>query len=211
MQTVFYARVSTSEQTLAHQQAQAESEGFTFDTVIADHGESGRKPLRDRPEGRRLFDILRKGDTLVVRWINRLGRSYEDVTETMRELMRRGVIVRTVISKMTFDGATADPMQRAIRDALIAFMAAAAEAELEATRDAQRAGIDHARAQADRTAYKGRKPSYSREQLTMVRDMLGQGEAVAAIAKAAGLSRQTIYRMQDNPAEADAALARWAA
>ena len=210
MQTAFYARVSTSEQTLAHQQAQAEGEGFTFDVVVADHGESGRKPLRDRPEGRRLFDILRKGDTLVVRWINRLGRSYEDVTETMRELMRRGVIVRTVISKMTFDGATADPMQRAIRDALIAFMAAAAEAELEATRDAQRAGIDHARAQADQTAYRGRKPSYSRDQLTMVRDMLGQGAAIAAVAKATGLSRQAIYRMQDNPAEAEAALVRWA-
>jgi hypothetical protein len=42
--------------------------------------------------------------------------------------MARGVIVRTVINKMTFDGATTDPMQKAVRDALIAFMAATAEA-----------------------------------------------------------------------------------
>ena len=30
--------------------------------------------LRERPQGRRLFDLLRSGDTLVVRWVDRLGR-----------------------------------------------------------------------------------------------------------------------------------------
>jgi putative DNA-invertase from lambdoid prophage Rac len=38
--------------------------------------------------------------------------------------MARGVVIKTVINKMTFDGATQDPMQKAVRDALIAFMAA---------------------------------------------------------------------------------------
>jgi DNA invertase Pin-like site-specific DNA recombinase len=207
-QTVLYARVSTTEQTLAHQQAQAEAAGFKFDTVVSDHGESGRKPLRERPEGRRLFDILRHGDTLVVRWLNRLGRNYEDVTETMRELMRRGVIVRTVISNMTFDGATKDPMQRAIRDALIGFMAASAEAELEAGREAQKAGIEHAKAKED--AYRGRKPSYSREQLDTVRGRLEQGAGLAVIATETGLTWQTVRRIRENPVEAEAALARWA-
>ncbi|MCB4805160.1 DNA invertase Pin-like site-specific DNA recombinase [Methylobacterium brachiatum] len=210
MSTILYARVSTAEQTLAHQQTQAEAAGFVFDAVVADHGESGRKPLRERPEGRRLYDMLRTGDVLVVRWINRLGRSYEDVTGVMRELMQRGVIVRTIISNMTFDGATRDPMQRAIRDALIAFMAAAGEAELEATREAQRAGIDHARAKAEQTAYRGRKPSYTRDQLTVISGMLGQGAGVAAVARETGLTRQTIYRVQADPVEAEAALARWA-
>jgi DNA invertase Pin-like site-specific DNA recombinase len=32
--------------------------------------------LADRPQGKRLFDILRAGDTLVVRWVDRLGRNY---------------------------------------------------------------------------------------------------------------------------------------
>jgi putative DNA-invertase from lambdoid prophage Rac len=70
--------------------------------------------------GRRLFDILRAGDTLVVRWVDRLGRDYADVTDTIRELMRRGVVIHTVINGMTFDGATKDPIQQAVRDALIA-------------------------------------------------------------------------------------------
>jgi hypothetical protein len=80
--------------------------------------------LDERPEGRRLFDMLRAGDTLVVRWVDRLGRNYADVTYAIREFIRRGVIVRTVINSMTFDGATKDPMQMAVRDALIGFMAA---------------------------------------------------------------------------------------
>jgi hypothetical protein len=57
---------------------------------------------------------------------DRLGCNYADVTDTIREFMRRGVIIKTVINGMTFDGATRDPMQQAVRDALIGFMAAMA-------------------------------------------------------------------------------------
>lgn len=42
MTTVLYARVSTFEQTLDHQQAQAEAAGFKIDGVIADESMSGR-------------------------------------------------------------------------------------------------------------------------------------------------------------------------
>jgi putative DNA-invertase from lambdoid prophage Rac len=82
--------------------------------------------------------MLRAGDTLVVRWVDRLGRNYADVTDAIREFMRRGVIIRTVINSMTFDGATKDPMQMAVRDALIAFMAATAQAQAEATKHLRR-------------------------------------------------------------------------
>src|SRR5262249_41039573 len=103
MTTILYARVSTVEQTLAHQRSQAEAAGFTIDEVIADEGVSGLSTrLRDRPQGRRLFDKLRDGDTLMVRWVDRLGRNYEDVCDTIREFMRRGVVVRTVINGLTF-------------------------------------------------------------------------------------------------------------
>jgi putative DNA-invertase from lambdoid prophage Rac len=208
-QTVLYARVSTADQTLAHQRKQAEAAGFTIDTMVADEGVSGvSTTLAERPQGKRLFDLLRKGDVLVVRWVDRLGRNYADVTETIREFMRRGVIVRTVINGMTFDGATTDPVHMAVRDALIGFMAATAQAQAEATKAAQRAGIDHAKSQ-EYSAYLGRKPSYSRAQLEDVVAGLDRGDAVASIAKATGLTRQTIYRIRDARAEAEAALARW--
>src|SRR6201990_788111 len=155
MRTILYARVSTKEQTLDHQRTQAEEAGFKIDEVVADHGVSGvSTKLAERPQGRRLFDLLRNGDTLVVRWVDRLGRNYQDICDTIREFMRRGVVIRTVINGITFDGATKDAMQCAIRDALIAFMAATAQAQAEATKEAQRAGIAHAKANGDVRAYK---------------------------------------------------------
>lgn len=209
-QTILYARVSAADQTLAHQRKQAEAAGFKIDAVVADEGVSGvSTTLAERPQGRRLYDMLRKGDVLVVRWVDRLGRNYADVTETIREFMRRGVIVKTVINAMAFDGATTDPVQMAVRDALIGFMAATAQAQAEATKAAQKAGIEHARTQAEQTAYLGRKPSYSREQFEDVVAGLDRGENVSAVAKATGLTRQTIYRIRDNRVEAEAALERW--
>jgi putative DNA-invertase from lambdoid prophage Rac len=127
--TILYARVSTSDQNIEHQRTQAEAAGFKIDLVVSDNGISGvNTTLRERPEGKRLFDILRAGDTLVVRWVDRLGRNYGDVCDTIREFMRRGIVVRTVINAMTFDGASKDPMQMAVRDSLISFMAAMAHA-----------------------------------------------------------------------------------
>jgi putative DNA-invertase from lambdoid prophage Rac len=183
-------------------------EAFKIDRVIADHGVSGvTTRLVERAEGKRLFDLLRAGDTLVVRWVDRLGRNYEDVTDTIREFIRRGVIIRTVINNLTFDGATKDAMQAAVRDALIGFMAALAQAQAEATKEAQKAGIAAAKEDTDR--YRGKKPSFDRAVLGQVKDMLVGGAGASAISKATGLSRQTVLRIRDEPDQAEAALARW--
>ena len=72
-------------------------------------------------------------------------RNYEDVTDAVREFIRRGIRIETVINRMTFDGTTTDPMQQAIRDSLVAFMAAMSKAQAEVTKEAQKAGIAHAR------------------------------------------------------------------
>jgi putative DNA-invertase from lambdoid prophage Rac len=208
---VFYARVSTTEQTTSHQRTQAERAGFKIDKVVADEGVSGVSTrLAERPEGRRLFDMLRAGDTLVVRWVDRLGRNYTDVVDTIREFMRRGVVIKTVINGMTFDGSTADPMQQAVRDALIAFMAATAQAQAEATKSAQRAGIDHSR-MVKRNAYLGRKPSYDRATFDRIRFALDSASppSLSAIAKAEGLSKQTVFRLKQDPQAALAALEAW--
>jgi putative DNA-invertase from lambdoid prophage Rac len=217
MRTILYARVSTIDQTAAHQETQARAAGFKIDQVITDEGISGvTTPLAERPNGKRLFDILRAGDTLVVRWVDRLGRNYADVCDNIREFMRRGVIVRTVINGLTFDGATKDPMQQAVRDALIGFMAALSQAQAEANREAQRAGIEHAKA-SDDAPYKGRKPSFTRRQYETIRDMLAAEHSVSAISKALGakadgsplVTRQTVYRIKIDTAWAEEVLTKW--
>ena len=83
-------------------------------------------------------------------------------------------------------------------------MAAAAQAQAEATKEAQRAGIEHAKG---KRGYLGRKPSYTRDQVKTVQDLVSQGAGISATAKATGLTRQTIYRIEGDPAAAEKALA----
>jgi putative DNA-invertase from lambdoid prophage Rac len=177
---------------------------------VSDEGVSGiATKLCEREQGKRLFDMLRAGDTLVVRWVDRLGRNYTDVVDTIREFMRRGVIIKAVINGMTFDGSTTDPMQQAVRDALIAFMAATAQAQAEAAKSAQRAGIEYSR-MVKRNTYLGRKPSYDRATFDRIRLALGSASppSLSVIAKAERLSKQTVFRLKQDPQAALAALGR---
>jgi putative DNA-invertase from lambdoid prophage Rac len=67
----------------------------------------------------------------------------------------------------------------------------------------------HAKRNNER-AYLGRKPSFTREHFEKVRSILGQPAAgIARIAKEMGLTRRTLYRIKDDPAGAEAALADW--
>ncbi|WP_170461108.1 recombinase family protein [Ruegeria arenilitoris] len=207
--TILYVRVSTTEQTSDHQLEQARKAGFEVDQVVTDHGTSGvTTKLADRDGGKRLFDLLREGDTLVVRWVDRLGRNYQDVTDTIREFINRGVTIKTVINSMVFDGTTEDPTQKAIRDALIGFMAAMAEAQAEATKEAQRAGIEHHKAVSPEK-FKGRKPTFDRASFEQVKAMLNAGQGHSAIAKATGVNRNAVIRIAQDPAKAEAALVKW--
>ena len=58
-------------------------------------------------------------------------------------------------------------------------------------------------------SYRGRKPSFDRAQLDIIRDMLAQDAGPSAIAKAANVSRQVVYRVKDDPAKAKSLLAEW--
>jgi hypothetical protein len=60
-------------------------------------------------EDRRLFDNLRAGDTLVVRWVDRLGRNYEDVTASVPDLNQIGRQTRCGTRRAGF---SAPPMGR---------------------------------------------------------------------------------------------------
>jgi len=74
-------RFRTIEQTSEHQLDQARKAGFEIDddNAVFDNGTSGISTrLIERPEGKRLFDKLRRGDVLVVRWVDRLGRNYDE-------------------------------------------------------------------------------------------------------------------------------------
>ena len=207
--TVLYVRTSTSEQTIDHQLSQAKQAGFTFDDVIEDEGVSGvSTPLAERPNGKRLFDLLRDGDTLVVRWVDRLGRNYDDIQKNIRLFLDRGVTIRTVINGMTFDAKPTDAMAKAIRDAMLSFMSAMAEAQALAMKEAQSAGIAHAKATKP-DSYKGRKPSYTAAQVSLIMQKFNEGDGVNKIARDVRLSKFSVSRITRDPDKALESLSRW--
>ena len=207
--TVLYVRTSTSEQTIEHQLSQAKQAGFTFDDVIEDEGVSGvSTPLAERLNGKRLFDLLRDGDTLVVRWVDRLGRNYDDIQKNIRLFLDRGVTIRTVINGMAFDAKPTDAMAKAIRDAMLSFMSAMAEAQALAMKEAQSAGIAHAKATKP-DSYKGRKPSYTAAQVSLIIQRFNEGDGVNKIARDVGLSKFSVSRITRDPDKALESLSRW--
>ena len=120
------------------------------------------------------------------------------------------MIVRTVINGMVFDGSTKDPMQQAVRDALIAFMAALSQAQAEAMKEARRAGVAHAKAQPDaKQKFRGRKPSFDRRQFDRVAAMLAAGAGLSEIAQETGLSRAAVWRIKGDPVACEASLHLW--
>ena len=165
MKTVLYCRVSTVDQTLDHQRTHAYKVGFKPDLVLADQGVSGLSTrLCERPgKGGDCSTSGRETRWWCVGWIA-WGRNYQDVTDTVRELIRRGIRIETVINRTVFDGTTADPMQQAIRDFLLASMVVRRNAQVVVIKEAQKAGTAHPLAHDDGTEYRGRKPTFTCQQ-----------------------------------------------
>ncbi|XLZ69363.1 recombinase family protein [Massilia sp. SR12] len=155
MKTVYYGRISTTEgQTSASQYEDAKVQGVDLKHVHIDEGVSGYHVApKDRAEWRRVMDKLSDGGTLYVRWVDRISRRYDELAEVMQGLMKMGVKVICTLNGMVFDGAATDATNKAIRDSLLAFMAAQGEADYLNRREMQKRGIEVAKADG---VYKGR-------------------------------------------------------
>jgi DNA invertase Pin-like site-specific DNA recombinase len=83
-----------------------------------------------------------------------------------------------------------------------------AQAQLEATKDAQRAGIADAQAR-EPEKFLGRKPTFDGKQLAEVMRLIGLETSNSEIARKTGLIRQTIIRIRADPAKAAQQVASW--
>jgi len=171
-----YARVSTTDQDLALQEAALRAAGCR---TIRSEKKSGTA-REDRTELRILLDFLRAGDTLVVTRVDRLARSMKDLQDIVHELKGRGVALRA--TEQPIDTATA--AGKAFLDMLGVF----AEFETNLRRERQAEGIAAARL---RGVYKGGKPRIDPD---AVRRLAAEGMRPAHIARRLGISRGTVYR-----------------
>lgn len=144
MKTIYYGRISTTEgQKSDSQYEDAKKQGVDGKHVHIDEGISGfHVAPMDRTEWKRVMDKLSDGGVLYVRWLDRISRRYDELHRVMQQLMGMGVKVVCTLNGMSFDGTATEPMLKATRDAVLAFMAAQGEADYLNRREMQKRGID---------------------------------------------------------------------
>ena len=185
MAPIGYARVSTTDQTVASQLDALTTAGCT--RIFTDEGVSGA--LRDRPQLTAALDYCREGDTLVVTKLDRAGRSLMNLLDLVTGLADRGIGFRSLGEAI--DTTTASGKL------LLHVLGAIAEFERALIVDRTKAGLAAAKA---RGRVGGRPIECTPEKITAAKLMIASGATVKAAAKAVGVSRGSLYRHL-NPAE----------
>lgn len=177
-----YIRVSTKEQHL-DRQIEAIKE-YRPDEVFADKL-SGKN--FDRPEYHRLKSIIRRGDEIIVKELDRLGRNKDAVKEELKWFKDNGVIVRVLdIPTTMIELPGQEWIAEMVNNILIEVIAAVAEQERKKIRQRQKEGIACAR---ERGVKFGRPEKD-------VECVLLDGETVRAACRRLGVSKTYWYEKQ---------------
>ncbi|HLM62639.1 MAG TPA: recombinase family protein [Pyrinomonadaceae bacterium] len=174
-----YCRISTSDQNLDLQKDALEK--FGCEDIYQDVA-SGAKT--DRSGLNEAKKYLRKGDTLVVWKLDRLGRSLRDLINIVNELEQRNVSFVSLqenIDTRTNNGKL-----------FFHIFGALAEYEREIIRERTKAGLSAARSRG-RTG--GRKPAMTEEQIEQAKAMMANKKLkVKSICATLGISKATLYK-----------------
>lgn len=149
---------------------------------------SGRKD--DRPGLAACLKALRKGDTLMVWKLDRLGRDLHHLVNVVHDLTGRGVGLKV----LTGQGAAIDTTTAAGK-LVFGIFAALAEFERELISERTRAGLASARARGR----KGGAPfKMTPAKLRLAMAAMGKPETkIGALCDELGITRQTLYRHVD--------------
>ncbi|RQV54237.1 recombinase family protein [Burkholderia cenocepacia] len=191
MRKLYYGRISTTDgQSSASQYDDAKTHGVQDKDVFIDEGVSGYHVAPDeREQWRKAEHDLRHGGVLIVRWLDRISRRYDELHRTMRRLMDLGVRVECTLNGMVFDGNTTDPIAKATRDAVLAFMAAQGEADYRNRAEMQRRGVAIAKTEGK---YRGRARSHDYEAIREWRSE--NGASIRETAEKFGVGTATVKR-----------------
>jgi len=144
-----------------------------------------------RPGMDRLMADVRAGvvKRIVVWRLDRLGRTARGLVTLFEELHERGVGLVSLKDGLDLSTAAGRLMANVL--------ASIASFELELRAERVRAGQEAARTAGKKWggSQKGRLLTVTEEQVAIIHKMRAEGVAIAAIARATGLSRPTIYRV----------------
>ena len=172
-----YARVSTGDQDVAGQAMRLTGAGAI--KVFTDV-RSGR--TMDRPGLRELLAYARRGDTLAVVRLDRLGRSLAELLATVAMLKERGVALLSLEERIDTSSAAGE--------LVFHVFGAIAHFERRLIAERTRDGIAAARAEGRKPGRKPLDPGKLQAAMTLIRGGLTPSEA----ARQVGLGRSTLYR-----------------
>jgi DNA invertase Pin-like site-specific DNA recombinase len=193
-----YARVSSTDQNLERQIDNLKT--FGVEKIFTEK-QSG-KSVENRPVFQEALNFVRMGDRFVVESIDRLGRNYDEVINTVNYLKDKEVQLM-ITSLPMMNGVIGNPLlDKFMKDLIIQILAMVSEQERNESKRRQAQGIQVAKKKG---VYKGRPPLlYStnakdpqkRIIYHRVVEMLKEGTAISKIAKEVNITRQTVYRIK---------------
>lgn len=174
-----YARVSTDDQKADLQQAALKKDGCK--KIFTDDGISGA--TTKRPALLRCIKTLKRGDTLTVWKLDRLGRSLRDLITMLDDFRDRGVTFRSLTEQIDSHTPTGRAMWQMI--------GVLAELERSMISERTKAGVVAARVRGVKF---GRKPKLARQQIDQARKLIAAGERPEDVAESFKVGRTTLYR-----------------
>jgi DNA invertase Pin-like site-specific DNA recombinase len=172
-----YARVSTEDQDLSIQKSTLDKADCA---IVFEEKRSGTKRT-GREQLELALKVLTSGDTLVVTRLDRLGRSLRDLANIAHEIETSGANLR-VLEQSVDTGTSAGR-------AFFGMLAVFAQFETDVRRERQADGIARAKKAG---VYVGGKPRIDRHE---VERLTIDGRGPAAVARALGVSRMSVYRI----------------
>ncbi|WP_102409527.1 recombinase family protein [Vibrio cyclitrophicus] len=201
MTEIAYLRVSTKDQQIASQEVDIKKNYPNAKIMPEEHGTSGTVPANERPTLSKLIDPifgLREGDILIVWWVDRIGRNYEDAESVMRLLLSRGVTIKTINQSLTFEYVD-DTFKDMITNVQITMITAMAAAEREtrlASAEAGRRALRDSGGWED--AFRGRRANTGKMKgkHEEILAQLNSGHSIRQTASLSGVSASTVQRVK---------------
>jgi DNA invertase Pin-like site-specific DNA recombinase len=193
--TAIYMRVSSKAQDTASQEPELKRYATAQEGEAVWYRDTFTGKSMDRKGWNRLMEAVRAGSvSRVVVWrLDRLGRTAKGLTALFEELIQRKV--NLVSLKDGIDLNT--PAGRLMANVLASV--AQYETEVRAERVLAGQAVARAKGKTWGGSDKGRRLKVTDEQVMTIRRMAGEGAKVAAIARATGLTRPTVYAYLAEP------------
>ena len=180
-----YARVSKADDDSKNPETQLR--------ILAEHGIRDHLVFTDvasgrslqRPGWQALMSVLQPGDTVVVAFLDRFSRNFEEGVKIQAELTRQDIGIVAIRENIdTREGSAAAKFFRRS-------MLAQGAYQVDSASERIKLGLERARAEGKRV---GRPPALSGEQLDQCRRMADEGAGQRQIARVLGCSPATVKK-----------------